>query len=99
MSGDTVKVAVIENEIEAGLLGSVLVERSIPHTLRSYRDSAYDGIYQVQKGWGAVYAPADFKAEILEILADIRREPSEGSTQTRETVGYSQNAKEGEDSC
>ena len=85
MPRETVKVAVIENEIEAGLLGSVLVERSIPHTLRSYRDSAYDGIYQVQKGWGAVYSPADYKDEILEILADIRRAPSNLEPQDRES--------------
>lgn len=85
MAGETVKVAVIENEIEAGLLGSVLAERSIPHTLRSYRDSAYDGLYQVQKGWGAVYAPAGFKAEILEILADIRRGPAGSGLQDAES--------------
>jgi len=102
MSGETVKVATIENEIEAGLLGSVLVERSIPHTLRSYRDSAYDGIYQVQKGWGAVYAPADYKEQILEILADIRHEPascepSEESEQIGQTIGDGQYSEQGED--
>jgi hypothetical protein len=72
MANETVKVAVVENEVEAQLLDSILAERSIPHALRSYRDSAFDGIYQFQKGWGVVYAPLEFKAEVLEIISDIR---------------------------
>lgn len=71
-AGEPVKVAIIENAVEAGLVEAVLSERAIPHIIRSYRDSAYDGIYQLQQGWGAIYAPADYKAQILEILSDIR---------------------------
>lgn len=72
IAGGIVKISVVENEVEAELLDSILAERSIAHVLRSYRDSAYDGIYQLQRGWGAVYAPSEFEAEILEIISDIR---------------------------
>ena len=66
------KIAVLENEIEARLLESILLERKIPHLLRSYHDTAYDGLFQSQKGWGIISAPDEFHGRIEEILADIR---------------------------
>ena len=67
----TVKVVVLENEVQARLLESVLKEREIPHLIRSYHDSAYDGLFQVSKGWGCVEAPQKYKSQILEILNDM----------------------------
>lgn len=69
-----VKVAAIDNQFEASLLAEILAERQIPHTLKSYYDVAYDGIFQTQKGWGAVYAPPGYKDEIAEIIASLRTE-------------------------
>ena len=71
---DYVKVAVLDNEIEAQLLDSILEERDIPHLMVSYHDTAYDGLFQTQKGWGHVSAPTPFKQEILEILTEVRRD-------------------------
>jgi hypothetical protein len=71
------KIAVLENEIQARLLDSVLTEREIPHRLRSYHDSAYDGIFQTQKGWGIVQAPLQYQEEILTILEDLPLEEQE----------------------
>jgi hypothetical protein len=53
------------------LLDSILTERDIPHRLRSYHDSAYDGIFQTQKGWGIIQAPPQYEEEILVILEDL----------------------------
>jgi hypothetical protein len=69
-----VKVTVLDNEIEAQLLDSILDERDIPHLMVSYHDTAYDGLFQTQKGWGHVSAPTPFKQEILEILDEVRRD-------------------------
>ena len=69
---EVIKVATLENEIEAEFLVSILKERNIPHVIGSYRDTAYDGIFQVQRGWGFVMAPSSFNEEILEILRDIQ---------------------------
>ena len=52
-----IKIAVLENAIEAQLLSSVLTQYEIPHRLRSYHDTAYDGLFQLQKGWGEIYGP------------------------------------------
>jgi hypothetical protein len=71
------KIAVLENEIQARLLDSILSERDIPHRLRSYHDSAYDGIFQTQKGWGIIQAPLRYQEEILSILEDLPLEEHE----------------------
>jgi hypothetical protein len=65
-------VDILESEIEAQLLDSILNEREIPHHIKSFHDTAYDGIYQIQKGWGQISAPASYSEEIAEILSDIR---------------------------
>ncbi len=69
---DYKKVATLENEFEAQLLESILLERNIPHMLRSYHDTAFDGLFQTQKGWGTISAPEAYLAEIKEILSDLR---------------------------
>ena len=71
---DYIKIVTLENEIEAGLLDSILTERDVPHLMRSYYDTAYDGLFQTQKGWGYVSAPEGYREEIMEILADLRKE-------------------------
>jgi hypothetical protein len=69
---DFPKIAVLENQIEAQYLREILDHREIPHFLRSYHDSAYDGLFQMQKGWGVVNAPEEFRDAILEIIQEIR---------------------------
>lgn len=71
---DLTKVIVLENDIEANLLDSILNERGIPHVMNSYYDTAYDGLYQVQKGWGHVSAPVSYHEEIKEVVFDLRKE-------------------------
>lgn len=71
---DYIKILTLENEIEAQLLESTLKDRNIPHVMQSYYDTAFDGLYQTQKGWGFVSAPGSFKHEIKAILSDLRKE-------------------------
>ena len=66
----------LENQFEAQLLTSILSERGIPHRLRSYHDTAFDGLFQTQKGWGYVSALYKHHAEIEEILRDLRAQNS-----------------------
>jgi hypothetical protein len=67
-----VKIGILENAIEAQLVSSLLDQYRIPHRIRSYHDTAYDGLFQMQKGWGELTAPVGCKQEILEVLNDIR---------------------------
>jgi hypothetical protein len=76
MAGDAEdfkKIVVLENEIEARLMDSILTEQGIPHRMKSYHDTAYDGIFQVQKGWGHVEAPESYRDEIMAIQEDLPR--------------------------
>lgn len=68
------KIAILEGMIEAQLVCSVLDERHIPHMVRSFHDTAYDGLYQIQQGWGELRAPSAHQAEILEIIESLRSE-------------------------
>ena len=67
------KVVTLDNHFEAQLLESILSERDIPHLMRSYHDTAFDGLFQTQKGWGYVSAPQEYLDEIMEILSDLRQ--------------------------
>jgi hypothetical protein len=78
---DYKKIAVLEDDFEAGLLESILSEREIPHRMRSYHDTAYDGLFQAQKGWGFVAAPEQYEAEVEEILSDLREAAEKGVTE------------------
>jgi hypothetical protein len=63
----TVKILVLNNEFEAKLLSEILTDKKIPHIIRSYHDSAYDGLWQMQSSWGHIEAPQEFKEEILRL--------------------------------
>ncbi len=67
-----INVAILENIIEAQLIDSILNEQNIPHMIRSFYDTAYDGLFQFQMGWGEICAPLSYKQEIIDILNDVR---------------------------
>lgn len=73
------KTATLENDIEARLLSSILTERSIPHLMRSYYDTAFDGLFQAQKGWGYVSAPEPYQEEIRQIISELRKRANQAS--------------------
>lgn len=70
----TVKILVFNNEIEAELLDGMLTERKIPHLIRSYHDSAMDGLWQTQSGWGHLEAQEEYKEEIIQIFNEMSQQ-------------------------
>jgi hypothetical protein len=77
MSDKYRKIVVLETEVQAQLLDALLTEQGIPHLMRSYHDSALDGLFQGPKGWGHVEAPEACRQQILESLAELSRGPAE----------------------
>jgi hypothetical protein len=74
MSGENFKkIAVAENKFEADLIAQTLQEEKIPCMIRSYHDTAYDGIFIPQKGWAAVMVPEGLEAKANAIIAEIRK--------------------------
>jgi hypothetical protein len=74
MMNKPVKILLLKNEIEAMLLDEILTEKEIPHLIRSYHDSAYDGLWQLQSGWGHLEAPEEFTDEILSAYKKMSEE-------------------------
>ena len=43
-----------QNDAEAQALASLLRQHGIEASIRSFRDTAYDGLFQAQYGWGVL---------------------------------------------
>jgi|GEM_PF-336146 hypothetical protein len=67
-----VRISILESIVEAQIVTSVLEEEGIPYRIRSYHDTAYNGLFQFQKGWGELSAPLSYQEEILKIIDEIR---------------------------
>jgi len=85
---DFVRIAGIESEVQAQLLEAVLTERGVPHVLRSYRDSAYDGLFQSVSLWGYLEAPAGYREEILAIIEDLKSEAAAERLKYEEQIDH-----------
>jgi hypothetical protein len=68
---DFTKLLVLRNEVEAHMMQQALTDLGIPHLIRSYHDSAYDGLFQTQKGWGHIESSPDRKDEIRAIYEEL----------------------------
>jgi hypothetical protein len=69
-----VKILMFQNEIEAMLLHEILTDKGIPHLVRTYHDSAYDGLWQLQSGWGHLEAPEEYTEEIISTFNEMSKE-------------------------
>lgn len=69
------KIKILDDYIQAQLLDSILTEEKIPHIMKSYSDTAYDGLFQMQKGWGHVEAPVEYEDRILDIIEELTEVP------------------------
>jgi hypothetical protein len=77
-----VKVATVDNKFEADVLTNTLQKECIPVMVRSFHDTAYDGIYIPQKGWGIILVPAEDKDKAEEIIASVKGSISEDTEQS-----------------
>ena len=63
----------LHNESEASLLHGILEEDGVPHLIRSYHDRAYDGLWQMQEGWGYVETSVRFASGVRALLEVLRK--------------------------
>ncbi len=66
------RIAIIQSELEAQMLKDELDKRDIPHVIKSYHDSALDGLFQASHGWGEIDAAEEHKDEILKLVDDLK---------------------------
>ena len=62
------KIKIFESQFEALKIKDILDSHNIPHMIRSFHDSAYDGLFQTQMGWGALVADEELEEEILKLI-------------------------------
>ena len=71
------KIIEFDNAIQANMIEAVLNDRQIPFMIKSYHDSAYDGIFQTQLGWGCLEAPEEYEQEIKDLYDDLMKKDSD----------------------
>lgn len=69
-----IRISVLESAIEAQVIEAILKEENIAYRIRSFHDTAYNGLFQFQKGWGELFAPPVYKDQISEIIKNIRNQ-------------------------
>ena len=71
------KILSLSSENEAIRIKEILDINEIPHLIRSFYDSAYDGIFQNQYGWGVLEADEANEDKILVLVKDLADENNE----------------------
>jgi hypothetical protein len=67
-----VKAGIVENRFEADRVSQALTDAQIPFLMKPFHDTAYDGLYILQKGWGAFLVPERFKEDAEKMIAEVR---------------------------
>ena len=65
---DLVRIHTVENRFEADLLVQALRQENIPVLLRRFEETAYDGLFVTQMGWGALLVPGDYEEEAARVV-------------------------------
>jgi len=68
-----VKAGIVETRFEGDRISKALAEAGIPFLIKSFLDTAYDGLYVPQKGWGAVLVPEESSEEGKRIISELKR--------------------------
>jgi hypothetical protein len=68
-----VKAGVIENRFEGDRISQALNEAGVPFLIKSFLDTAYNGLYLLQKGWGAVMVPENFEEEAGRVISEVKK--------------------------
>ncbi len=61
------------NEPEANAIKSILEENGIPSAIQSFHDTAYDGLFQAQYGWGVIRVSEEDFSEAEKIVEEWHR--------------------------
>lgn len=80
-----VKIFTLSNRFEADLITRELEKEGITVLIRSFRDTAYDGIYIPQKGWGEVRVPEKDRHRAEEIIKTLEDDLQAGRMSISDT--------------
>jgi hypothetical protein len=63
-----VSIHTLSNRFEADVLLDALKREGIPTFLRSFEETAYDGLFVCQRGWGWIMVPQELSARAVQII-------------------------------
>ena len=67
------KVGTVENRFEGDRISQTLEKAGIRFLIKSFLDTAYDGLYILQKGWGVVMVSEKNKEEAERLIFEIKK--------------------------
>ena len=70
---ELVKLTSVSDELQAQLLETLLADQSIRCFIRTWHSHAYDGIFELQRGYAEVRVFKDDLAGAKEVLGDFQR--------------------------
>jgi hypothetical protein len=73
-----VKIFTLNNKFEADLITRELEKAGITVMIRNFRDTAYNGIYIPQKGWGEVRVPEKDQQRAMELIVSLENDLEAG---------------------
>jgi hypothetical protein len=68
-----VKAGTVENRFEGDRISQALQEAGIPFLIKSFLDTAYDGLFIPQKGWGIVMVSENHREEAERLVSEVKK--------------------------
>jgi hypothetical protein len=69
----TKRIMPLGSYAEALRIKDILDGNDIPHIIRTFHDSAYDGLFQNHLGWGVLEADEKDESRIFELLQEAEK--------------------------
>ncbi len=80
----------LANRFEADIIADALEQENIPFWIKSFEDTAYDGLFVFQKGWGHLMVPGEYYHRTLQIVYSLLKDsPKKGSYEDPEEIDQS----------
>lgn len=73
-----IRLTTIENRFEADLIAQALEADGVEFVIKTYQDTAYDGLFVTQKGYAALLVGEEDETRAREIVAGIRATVASG---------------------
>jgi len=70
-----INVHTIESIFEMDMVKDALDREDIPYTIKEHKDTAYDGLFILQKGYATLYVEENDRERVLALVKRIRSLP------------------------
>lgn len=72
-----IPVYTLANRFEADIVSDVLEKEGVPFWIRSFEETAYDGLFVIQKGWGQVLVPRSGFHQAIRLIYSVLKNSSQ----------------------